>query len=67
MTGFESMILCPDTDAGHEALHDAIQDGWEIYCQWRERIFVTIDDRARSKFINHIALRRSRPTETGDD
>jgi hypothetical protein len=57
------MILCPDTDAGHEALHEAIQDGWEVVCQWREpelhRRYVDIEHDVGHtvSWINHIALR----------
>ncbi len=43
---YESMILCPDSDAGYTALHEAVQDGWECMFHW-------IDAHG-----NHIVLRR---------
>lgn len=51
MTEYESMTLCPDTNAGIEALHEAIQDGWEVFCQWQE-------SGLNYQWINHIAMRR---------
>lgn len=45
-TTYESMTLCPDSSAGHQALHEAIQGGWEVVAQWRE------------DGVNHMALRR---------
>lgn len=43
---YESMIICPDTDAGYQALHEAVQDGWEPLLHWAE------------DGSNHIILRR---------
>ena len=52
---YESIVLCPDTDTGHEALHDAIQAGYEVFCQWQEGVWISAGRRGH---INHIALRR---------
>ncbi len=47
---YESMILCPDTDAGYLALHEAIQEGWEIIFHWIE---------PGKEPINHFVMRRT--------
>lgn len=36
MAEYQSMILCPDGNAGYDALHEAVQEGWEVLCQWQE-------------------------------
>ena len=46
MAKYESMVLCPDTDAGYQALHEEIQDGWEPLFCWTD------------EYGNHIILRR---------
>ena len=46
---YESMILCPDTAAGYQALHEAVQDGWEPIFHWATGV---------TSVINHIVLRR---------
>ena len=53
---YESIVLCSDTDAGHEALQDAIQAGYEVFCQWQEEEWISM---GRRGYINHIALRRA--------
>lgn len=54
---YDSLVLCPDTEEGYMALHDAIQDGWEPLFHWAEQ-------RATTSPINHIALRRARKPAT---
>lgn len=49
----ESMMLCPDSDAGYQALHEAVQDGWMPIFHWSEGATATP--------INHIVLRREVP------
>jgi len=57
---YETSILCPDTPAGSEALHERMAEGWEFFCHWVE---ITSWD----KRINHVAMRRPRTTESGGE
>ena len=46
---YRSVVLCPDSVAGYQALHEHIQDGWEPLVCWQEGGTATP--------MNHILLR----------
>lgn len=46
---YQVVILCPDSDAGYQALHEHLQDGWEPIFHWLDHLN-----------MNHIILRRER-------
>ena len=50
---YESMMIDPDSNAGYQAFHEAIQEGWEPIFHWQ-------DD-----YGNHFAMRRIE--EKGND
>ena len=54
MTEYETTVICPDTDVGHQALQERIAEGWEFFCSWTEHRY-----RGGVKLgeTNHIALR----------
>ena len=58
MTDYDTTILCPDSDAGTQALHERMGEGWEFFCYWSEHVPVYV---TKPRTINHIALRRKRP------
>ena len=33
---YESMILCPEGDAGYLTLHESVQEGWEPLVCWQD-------------------------------
>lgn len=55
---YEAVIVCPDSDAGRQALHEYIQDGWEVVATWSESTIDTVGIVTEGRKINHIAMRR---------
>jgi hypothetical protein len=55
---YEAVIVCPDSDAGRQALHEHIQDGWEVVATWSESTIDTVGIVTEGRKINHIAMRR---------
>ena len=55
MIEYETTIICPDNDAGHQALQERMSEGWEFFCNWVEEEWSDGGDRFIP--INHIALR----------
>ena len=54
MVKYETTILCPDSKAGEEALHELMSEGWECFCSWLEREW----NDGQCFYTNHIAMRR---------
>lgn len=62
MNEYDVVGLSPDSDAGIQALHEYLQDGYHVACQWRESFFNThqLGEKPSVMWINHMMLRKPR-------
>jgi hypothetical protein len=58
---YEVVGLSPDNEAGYQALHEYLQDGWEVVYSYQEpmpREYCPDAEEWYATWINHVLLRR---------